>query len=257
MLYHALLRSVIYIKESRKCTVCGRDNAPCTSRKYGALCAKHYQQLRKHGKFLDNIQRTTCDLNDYEIVGNTAIINLYDIKQNIVGTTMIDLDDLDRTIKLKWRLCENYVFYGNDKPIQLSYFILGITPKEGLVIDHINHNTLDNRKSNLRLTTYRVNAINKVIQGNNTSGIAGVWYDKSREKYCAEIKFNDIKCYLGRYKSFNDACYCRYLAELIIFKEFRSDNNDKVLIPAVNECNNKDKLKAYTTKRLIDKYDIA
>ena len=96
---------------------------------------------------------------------------------------MVDLDDLDRTIKLKWRLRENYVFHGNDKPIQLSYFILGITPKEGLVIDHINHNTLDNRKSNLRLTTYRVNAINKVIQGNNTSGIAGVWYDKSREKY--------------------------------------------------------------------------
>ena len=256
MLYHTLFWSVINIKTG-KCTVCGRDNSSCATRKYGILCAKHYQQLRKHGMFLDNIQRTACDLNDYKIVNNTAIINLYDKKQNIVGNTIIDLDDLDRVIKLKWRLRENYVFHGNDKPIQLSYFILEVTPKEGLVIDHINHNTLDNRKSNLRITTYRSNAINKVVQSNNTTGIAGVWYDNARKKYCAEIKFDDIKCYLGRYELFSDACYCRYLAELTLFKEFRSDNNDKVLKAAVDECTNKEELKAYTTKRLLDKYNIA
>ena len=42
------------------------------------LCSKHMHQLHKHGKFLDNIQRTNNDLNDYTICsdGKTVIFNL-------------------------------------------------------------------------------------------------------------------------------------------------------------------------------------
>lgn len=47
-------------------------------------------------------------------------------------------------------------------------------------IDHINRNGLDNRKINIRDGSSRINANNKGIQSNNTSGIVGVYFDASK-----------------------------------------------------------------------------
>lgn len=58
------------------------------------------------------------------------------------------------------------------------------------------------------------------IRLTNTSGATGVWYDKSREKWCAEIMFKKKKYFLGRYENKNDAIAVRKLAENQIFGEF-------------------------------------
>src|SRR3990167_4594031 len=53
-----------------------------------------------------------------------------------------------------------------------------LNPARNLLIDHVNHNTLDNRKSNLRLVSYAENQYNKRISKRNTSGYKGVsWYE--------------------------------------------------------------------------------
>ena len=54
----------------------------------------------------------------------------------------------------------------------------------------------------------------------NTSGVIGVWFDKSRGKWTAEIMFRKKKYYLGRYEDFNDAVKARKAAEEEIFGDF-------------------------------------
>ncbi len=55
---------------------------------------------------------------------------------------------------------------------------------DGLEVDHINRNTLDNRRENLRVVTRSINATNRVMS-NNKSGVRGVVWDKSKGKWQA------------------------------------------------------------------------
>lgn len=54
----------------------------------------------------------------------------------------------------------------------------------------------------------------------NTSGYTGVWYDKRRNKWVAEIIFRRKKYYLGRYGNINDAISARKEAEVQIYGNF-------------------------------------
>lgn len=58
------------------------------------------------------------------------------------------------------------------------------------------------------------------IRSTNTSGTTGVWYDKSRQKWCAEIIFKKKKHFLGRYNKKEDAIAIRKTAEEEIFGDF-------------------------------------
>lgn len=58
------------------------------------------------------------------------------------------------------------------------------------VIDHINHNGLDNRKCNLRICTNQENICNCEIPKNNKSGCKGVYWAKDKQKWTVTIKLN-------------------------------------------------------------------
>ena len=76
-----------------KCEICGKDNFKKI--RYGGytLCSKHMHQLQKYGKFLDNIPRTNNDLNDYIIKNDIVYFNLYNQKNQKIGTFFIDLEE--------------------------------------------------------------------------------------------------------------------------------------------------------------------
>lgn len=83
-------------------------------------------------------------------------------------------------------------------------------------IDHINNNSTDNRKSNLRFATPTQNNYNTKTKPNNISGVTGVHYEKNKGKWRAEIGRKK----LGRYNTKDEAIKARLLAEVEICGEF-------------------------------------
>lgn len=67
--------------------------------------------------------------------------------------------------------------------------------------DHRNHDTLDNRKKNLRKCVATQNAHNRKIQSTNTSGFKGVTWTKTTSRWRAGITVNHQKKHLGYFHS--------------------------------------------------------
>lgn len=110
-----------------------------------------------------------------------------------------------------------YYYAGHRVFARFHRIVVGAKPNQ--LVDHINRNRADNRKSNLRYCDYSKNGINRFISTSNTSGITGVYYDKGRRKWVASITFNGRKMYLGRFSE-NDAVRARVSKERELFNEF-------------------------------------
>lgn len=158
--------------------------------------------------------------NKWKFVGDIAI-----------GTTStgidfyIDLADYEKCKDICWfgnydRHTNSYYIYGtqNNKKISLHQFLLG--KKDGFVIDHKNHNTIDNRRKNLRMVTLSENAMNQKIKSNNTSGAKGVRWHKATQKWQVGIGVGKKQIYLGVYENFEDAVKVRKDAEIKYFGEY-------------------------------------
>ena len=91
---------------------------------------------------------------------------------------------------------------------------------KGLVVDHINHNTLDNRRDNLRVCTQSENIKNSRVRNTNKTGLTGVHYDKSRNRWMSYVTVNKKRKNLGRFKTLLDACCARKSAENKYYGEF-------------------------------------
>ena len=81
-----------------------------------------------------------------------------------------------------------------------------------VVVDHINHDKLNNRLENLQLITNRENCSKDVK--NKTSKYTGVSWSKSRNKWVSQIKINGKTVPLGRYK-------CELVAYIVYQKKLK------------------------------------
>jgi len=91
-------------------------------------------------------------------------------------------------------------------------------------VDHINHDTLDNRKSNLRLATCQQNHFNMKPQTRTSSIYKGVSFYKSTHKWEAYIKKDGMKHHLGLFKSEKDAALAYDRVALKMFEEYAYTN---------------------------------
>lgn len=134
-----------------------------------------------------------------------------EIKLTQGQVALVDDDDFERASAFKWFVQKvSYGFYAVRHKVTvehgsymyyLHYFILGRDQKQrnGLEIDHINGNPLDNRKENLRVCTVRQNRCNRRKLEGSASRYKGVFYDKTRGKWSASIRTAGITYNLGRF----------------------------------------------------------
>lgn len=123
---------------------------------------------------------------------------------------MIDTEDFNRLKAHRWTIkgCGSNLFYvhcaiGNNRTgfnstIMLHRLVLSFP--DG-VIDHINGDCFDNRKSNLRVATYSENRRNSSKQVNTKCRFRGVYERKeSPGRYRAQIRFNGKIINIGTFK---------------------------------------------------------
>lgn len=91
-------------------------------------------------------------------------------------------------------------------------YMLGVEPE--VHTDHINGIRCDNRWCNLREVTAKQNHRNRRRHKSNTSGITGVRWHKSSNKWLSEIRYNYRSLHLGLFDDKFDAICARKSAEL-------------------------------------------
>lgn len=145
---------------------------------------------------------------------------------------IFDIEDFEKVSKYHWYEESNGYIRSSGKTkedkIFLHRLVMGVS--ENTKVDHIKHNTFDNRKSRLRIATTSQNAMNRIRGSNNTSGITGVVWVKSRKKWKSQIKVNGKLIFLGEYDKFEDTEKRRKQAEETYFGEHSYDNSMKVEI---------------------------
>lgn len=104
------------------------------------------------------------------------------------------------------------------KAIYMARVVAG-TPDD-MLCDHIYHNTLDNRESELRNVTHAQNIINRGVQQNSTTGVAGVVRRKDSGRYRAILKFERKYVLNKTFPTIEQAITARQEAEKKYFGEF-------------------------------------
>lgn len=161
--------------------------------------------------------------NQYDLTGEYGV----GITSNTGAKFYFDLEDYDLIKDYYWlehKLSTGYsaleTWYSpTQSVIRMAWLIVG----KGA--DHINHNPLDNRKSNLRLATQQQNVFNRSMQHTNTSGIIGVYWMKDRHKWRAGLRINGKSIYLGDFQDFSEAVRKRLMAEKQYFGEYAPQIN--------------------------------
>lgn len=204
------------------CPACGKVHSYANKLGY---CEKHAMQLKRFGKLLDTNSRSIYDPNEYRVEGDITYIYVYDKRGNkLPQEVIVDTEDLGRIIKYKVYLAyksKDNSYYGmcnisrNNKIAVHRLLCESYT-----TVDHINGNTLDNRKNNLRPANMSIQNLNKI----SSKGIQkGVNKDKNGNYKCAgyaaTLGYNR-KRYLSKYyKTEEEAMYYRYLLlQLLPFK---------------------------------------
>lgn len=116
---------------------------------------------------------------------------------------LIDTEDVDKCKNVGiWSITKAGYIVNCASKIYIHRLVMDCP--ENIEVDHIYHNPLDNRKSQLRYATSSQQKMNTKIRCDNSSGHRGVYYDKSRNTWNVNINFQN-ESFHKRFKNFDDA----------------------------------------------------
>lgn len=198
--------------------ICNIDGCDGKHKGYG-YCNRHYLKFKTYGSPLAIGRK---DPNEIIIHDDYAEIILYkqgsDRNYHEYRRAMVDIEDVELVSGFRW-YCDKdgYVkTLRNGTRLKLHRLIMG--EPEGKVIDHFDHNKLNNRRANLIICTQLENNQNISMRKDNTSGVRGVHWRKDSNKWRATIYVNKKTINLGQFSSFNEAVKARQDAEEKYFK---------------------------------------
>lgn len=196
-----------------KCLNCGtvipseRKNLFCQPPKRCIMCSN----IGNHSSIKTNTN-TWAVYDDYAVCNVTyggGIVSFY-----------IDADDYENISGRTWRISKKrqkyYVVSGSHKKGTMVYLhdeVFG-AEKSGAEIDHIDGNSLNNRKSNLRLVDRQGNIDNQIATRiDNMIGIRGIVYVGSHKKFKVDFHYHGTRVYTKEWDTIEEAVWCRFCLE--------------------------------------------
>ena len=138
---------------------------------------------------------------------------------------IVDDDDFDEINQYNWCFNQGYavrnvkVSKGKYNSQYMHRFVTNCS--DDMDVDHINHDKLDNRKSNLRVCSTSENMRNQQIRTvAKTSVYKGVTFNKQAGKWMAQIVLDGKRKYLGYFTNETDAAIAYNNAAIEFFGEF-------------------------------------
>lgn len=145
------------------------------------------------------------------------------------GTTAkVSIADYDAVIESLWLVAKNgyIVSYGKLLHRFVLERALGRQLQSGEHVDHINNDKTDNRRENLRLTTWRGNSMNRPARRDNKLGLKGVRRNKTSKtgSFHAYIQVDFHWLHIGAFTNAEEAAYVRDQWALQLHGEFARTN---------------------------------
>lgn len=146
-----------------------------------------------------------------------VIMKRIPLTQGLVA--LVDDTDFDWLNEIKWTgNRKKYTSYAVTKHTKMHRVILNAP--DGLEVDHIDGNGLNNQRSNLRLCTHRENQRNRPKNKNNKSGYKGVFWNSRANKWRVGIRVDRKDIFLGTFFCLIKAAKAYDEAAIKYFGEF-------------------------------------
>lgn len=132
---------------------------------------------------------------------------------------LVDDEDYEFLMQWKWHYTGRVAKRSKCHGVQQMHRLI-MNTNNGFEVDHINHDTLDNQKNNLRNVTRKQNCMNKGAEKNSTSKYVGVSWCTKRKKWVSNIMINGIQKNLGRFSCEKKAAIAYNEKAVKLFGEF-------------------------------------
>lgn len=137
---------------------------------------------------------------------------------------IVDDEDFQSLAQWRWHWSDGYArrrkTIGFKKTVVVGMHAEIMNPGEGFEADHINGSKLDNRRSNLRLSTRSQNSMNKRVMSNNKLGMKGVCFSKHQGKFRATITKMGATRHIGWFDTSEQAKAAYDKAAIEIHQQF-------------------------------------
>jgi len=150
-------------------------------------------------------------------------IPIYGLQGKVLAYALVDSSDFEWLKSKRWTISHGYArTYMNNTTVSMHRMILD--PPENLLVDHINRDKLDNRRSNLRTCTPLENTRNRMRRSKlGYKGVSGGGKHNPR-KYRASIRVNRKQIHLGYFDTTLEAAKAYDLVALREHGEFACIN---------------------------------
>lgn len=205
-------------------------------------------------KFVDNIYEEYKDYYILKIKYKTEFINCY-----------FDKDDYEYISNKHWRTSHKknkiYIVTGKSGQIEnpLTYihnYILHYIPVPNYEVDHIDGNSCNNRKDNLRIVSRQENIDNTKVRIDNAIGIRGVSKSSASGLWKCDFSYHKQRFYFKDWNTVEEAVYNRKIAEE--YFNLNILNNNPLAQQYINKLsdNQKQLIKQYTYDKISQKETV-